>query len=47
MLKSLVNNGTITDADGQKIADILGVKLAGPAEGIYTKNELNKMFNGM
>lgn len=47
LTNTLVNNGTITDADGQKIADILGVKLAGPAEGIYTKNELNKMFNGM
>lgn len=47
LTNTLVNNGTITDADGQKIADILGVKLAGPAEGIYTKNELNNMFNGM
>lgn len=43
----LVNNGTITDADGQKIADILGVKLAGPLEGVYSKNELSRMFDGM
>ena len=43
----LVNNGAITGADGQKIADILGVELSGPVGAVYSKSELANMFNGM
>ena len=47
LTNTLVNNGTITDVDGQKIADILGVKLAGAADSIYSKSELSRMFSDM
>lgn len=47
MASILVDNDVISEAEGLKIADALGVKLTNLSGSVYSKSELNNMFDGM